>query len=232
MTPTLVSIETAEEQDFITQLVFGQLNSKSNIWIGAQRVGNGTDFVWNDGRPLNYENWNVNKPSDDEEKRCVIIQSNSANKLNNSEAFSTGKWMDVSCETGNYIFCQKLQTWTFPHLQNSLLIEKKNSKTKYENLINQLNVAQEERNQLKEQLTDLSLKYENLKQEISRCITELKFGAAEDSQLWLGPGYGDVPGYVITGVYNHDQDDYADGVDRRAFFQKKFDGQWSLVPGD
>jgi hypothetical protein len=58
--------------------------------------------------------------------------------------------MDVSCETGNYIFCQKLQTWTFPHLQNSFLVEKKNTKRNYENLINQLNVAQEERSQLKE----------------------------------------------------------------------------------
>ncbi len=70
-------------------------------------------------------------------------------------------------------------------------------------------------------MTDLSLKYENLKQKISSRITELKFGAAEQSQLWLGPGYGDIPGYVITGVYNHDQDAYADGVNRRAFFQKK-----------
>ncbi len=112
------------------------------------------------------------------------------------------------------------------------MIEKKNSKTNYENLINQLNVAQEERSHLKEQLTDLSLKYEDLKQEISHCIKELKFGAAEHNQLWLGPGYGDVLGYVITGVYNHDQDSYADGVQRRAFFQKKVDGQCSLVSRD
>jgi hypothetical protein len=110
MTPTLVSIENAEEQDFITQLVFGQLNSKIHIWIGAKRVENGTDFVWNDGTPLDYENWNVNRPSDDEEKRRVIIESNSTNKFNNPEEFATGKWMDISCETGNYIFCQKLQT--------------------------------------------------------------------------------------------------------------------------
>jgi hypothetical protein len=164
-------------------------------------VENSTNFVWNDGTPLVYENWDVNRPSDDEEKRCAIIQSNSANKFNNSVALATGRWKDVSYQTGNYIFCQKLQTWTFPQLQNLFLIEKKNSQTNYKNLINQLNVVQEERSQLKEQLTDLSLKYENLKQEISRCITELKFGAAGHI-----PGYLDHPGYVITGIYNHGQD--------------------------
>ncbi len=60
----------------------------------------------------------------------------------------------------------------------------------------------------------------------------MKFGEVENDQLWLGPGYRDVVGYVITGVYNHDQDAYTDGVQRRALFQKKVGGQWSLVPGD
>ncbi len=119
-----------------------------------------------------------------------------------------------------YVLCQKLQIWTFPQLQNSFLIEKKNLKI-------QKNIAESERKQLKELMTDSSLKYENF----TKCITELKFSDVEKKIVWRDSGFSDVPGYEITGVHNHNNDEFVDDAYRRQL-QKKIGGQWVTIPAD
>jgi hypothetical protein len=100
------------------------------------------------------------------------------------------------------------------------LIEKKNLKI-------QKNIAESERKQLKELMTDSSLKYENF----TKCITELKFSDVEKKIVWRDSGFSDVPGYEITGVHNHNNDEFVDDAYRRQL-QKKIGGQWVTIPAD
>jgi hypothetical protein len=64
----------------------------------VKRVENSTNFVWNDGTPFTDENWDVNRPDDDEEKICVIIQWISAEQMENSESLRIGSCKHVLCE--------------------------------------------------------------------------------------------------------------------------------------
>jgi hypothetical protein len=64
----------------------------------VKRVENSTNFVWNDGTPFADENWDVNRPDDDEEKICVIIQWISAEQIENSESLRIGSCKVVLCE--------------------------------------------------------------------------------------------------------------------------------------
>jgi hypothetical protein len=65
------------------------------VWIGVIRSGNSSQFVWNDGSNIVYENRDKTSPSDDLAKNCVIrkqglLSANFKDSLN-------GKWKDVSC---------------------------------------------------------------------------------------------------------------------------------------
>nr|XP_039250734.1 LOW QUALITY PROTEIN: macrophage mannose receptor 1-like [Styela clava] len=93
----LISLHSHNEQSFVT----GQLktfNRTIRFWIGMQEFG-GVDgeFVWLDGTPIDFVNWNPGEPNDTKgSEQCVeILQRN-------------GKWNDGNCalEIAGYI-CKK-----------------------------------------------------------------------------------------------------------------------------
>ncbi|EGY7161010.1 phage tail protein [Salmonella enterica subsp. enterica serovar Bareilly] len=56
-------------------------------------------------------------------------------------------------------------------------------------------------------------------------VRGVRAGYKETSQVWRGPGYSDQWPFVITGVYNPNQDDLVDNVDRRPL-QHNINGVW------
>ncbi|WP_447722292.1 prophage tail fiber N-terminal domain-containing protein [Edwardsiella tarda] len=63
-----------------------------------------------------------------------------------------------------------------------------------------------------------------------RYVRDIRLSTREGSQVWRGPGYGDQPPYVITGVLNSNRDDLPDTIYRRAL-QKFINGTWYNVGG-
>ncbi len=96
-----------------------------NVWIGAKRKENSNQFVWNNGKTLNFTNWDVNSPTEQTSRKCVQIQSNMgrefSDEMNVDSDLISGKWKDVTCEFRNLFVCQKYQTWSFPQLQIEFL---------------------------------------------------------------------------------------------------------------
>ncbi|CAK9251863.1 unnamed protein product [Sphagnum jensenii] len=163
--PTLVSIKSAAEQEYLTKFVFDTSEVETNVWIGAKRrPDNGNQFVWNDGSVIEFTNWAEGSPSDQVKKECVLMRSQYTRGLSNIAKFDTltinGKWGDVTCETTNWVLCQKLQTWSFPQLQKKLLDIKKELKDSLENVTKQLdntkNQLEDTRNQLRDVRNELN----------------------------------------------------------------------------
>lgn len=59
----------------------------------------------------------------------------------------------------------------------------------------------------------------------SECVTSLRFGVRESGDTHDGPGFNDMVGYIITGVWNHNSDEFIDNAFRRQVFLQK-NGKW------
>ncbi|EOV0971316.1 phage tail protein [Edwardsiella piscicida] len=64
----------------------------------------------------------------------------------------------------------------------------------------------------------------------TKTVQDIRLSTREQVQVWNGPGYGDQPPYVITGVLNGNRDEVPDTVYRRAL-QKLINGTWYNVGG-
>ncbi|RWS24763.1 hypothetical protein B4U80_13853 [Leptotrombidium deliense] len=92
----MVTIESELETQFVKTI----LGNKSKFFfLGARRNKfNNLQYKWNDGRIINFTNWDVEEPNnaDYSHAHCVMI---------NERAL----WHDYGCDgPGNKIFCQKL----------------------------------------------------------------------------------------------------------------------------
>ncbi len=175
--PTLVSIKSSAEQEYLTKFVFNTPNS-NNVWIGAKRwPENGTVFVWNDGSVIDFDNWAEGSPTEETKRSCVAMQSEFSKKLSNMSDLDqraiNGKWKDVTCDTGNWVLCQKLQTWSFPQLQKTFLDSRKELQNSLNDVTKQLN---DTRNQLDNTINDLTTtknELTNTKNELTTTKNEL-----------------------------------------------------------
>uniref|UniRef100_UPI00398E69AD macrophage mannose receptor 1-like n=1 Tax=Pristiophorus japonicus TaxID=55135 RepID=UPI00398E69AD len=88
----LVSIHDASEESFLwTELVSALV--ESSVWIGLNKPSPNGGFIWSDGSPVVYENWNPGEPNQYRGiENCV----------------ETG--MSTSMQW-NDIFCEKLHDW-------------------------------------------------------------------------------------------------------------------------
>ncbi len=64
----------------------------------------------------------------------------------------------------------------------------------------------------------------------TKTVQDIRLSTREQVRLWRGPGYGDQPPYIITGVINDNRDEVPDSVYRRAL-QKLINGTWYNVGG-
>lgn len=49
----------------------------------------------------------------------------------------------------------------------------------------------------------------------SRYVQDFRLGSYESGQAWMGPGFSDTPGYVLTAATNGNGDELIDGLGRR-----------------
>ncbi|EIJ5167145.1 phage tail protein, partial [Salmonella enterica] len=64
----------------------------------------------------------------------------------------------------------------------------------------------------------------------TKTVQDIRLSTREQVQIWNGPGFGDQPPYVITGVLNGNRDELTDTIYRRAL-QKFINGTWYNVGG-
>ena len=158
--PTVASINSAAEQEYLNQFIFGTSGVKIDVWLGAKRTGN--QFAWDDGSAFDYTNWAEGHPSEEIGRDCVEMQSSFMRKFPN-ESYSNllgigGKWKDVTCEAPNYVLCQKLQTWSLQDLQKTFLDFMKKQQDSFKNVTDQLS---DTRNQLDNTKNELEVLQQN-----------------------------------------------------------------------
>ena len=86
----LASITSTEENTFISNL----LGSTSDAWIGLNDIDTQETYVWTDGTPYIYNNWDDGQPTNTNNKQdCVIIKN-------------TGFWSDVTCGGSRAYVCK------------------------------------------------------------------------------------------------------------------------------
>ncbi|KAJ6625705.1 Low affinity immunoglobulin epsilon Fc receptor [Pseudolycoriella hygida] len=121
---TLLTFKSAEENDFIANWLFKELEIVTQVWIGLTRVNGSNDFVWADGTKLTqaneeklYKNWHKCEPNDITTigwsvegwgEDCVEMYSSFyPYPLRCDEAARTGQWNDIPCkQIYNMVVCQ------------------------------------------------------------------------------------------------------------------------------
>jgi microcystin-dependent protein len=171
-TPRLISIKSATEQEYLTNFVFNTSGVKVNVWIGARRLPeNGNEFVWNDGSVIDFDNWVEGSPTKEIGRGCVEMQSRLTRRFSNISDSNlrgiNGKWRDVTCESGNYVICQKLQAWSFPKLQQTFLDARKELKDSLENVTKQLDNTKNQLEDTKNQLSDTRNQLDDTRNQLS-----------------------------------------------------------------
>ncbi|MFH4968381.1 LamG-like jellyroll fold domain-containing protein [Gaetbulibacter sp. M240] len=83
----LAAISSAEENDFIRQALNSNGFSTARVWIGFNDVANEGTFVWTNGEPVVYTNWNTGEPN------------NSGGEQDFGQMQTSGKWDDGSAST-------------------------------------------------------------------------------------------------------------------------------------
>jgi hypothetical protein len=60
----LISIHSAEENEFIRNYVEKQPSYSTRVWIGLKRnISGSLEFVWVDKSPVDYVDWSINEPN-------------------------------------------------------------------------------------------------------------------------------------------------------------------------
>ncbi|KAM5238000.1 low affinity immunoglobulin epsilon Fc receptor [Ctenodactylus gundi] len=99
----LVSIHSTDEQDFLTKHAH-----KEGSWIGLRDLDMEGEFVWMDGSPMDYSNWQLGEPNNAEPSEdCVMMKG-------------SGKWNDAHCRSWlDAWVCERLATCGPPGLPAS-----------------------------------------------------------------------------------------------------------------
>ena len=93
----LASVNSYQEQVFITTLLKGREDVDSSVWIGLSDLNTENSFVWSDGTPVAYIFWNEGEPNSYfEYEDCVEIKP--------ADGFG---WNDERCSVMKPALCEK-----------------------------------------------------------------------------------------------------------------------------
>lgn len=153
---SIVAIRSRVEQRILQNYLYHQLHITEGVWLEAIRENNSSPFKWEDGSYLVYKNWDINRPSGDEESNCAQFDP------------KTTRWTDISCARKGLVVCQKLQMWTFPELQNEFFEWRQNFEERFEQMFEEIDHKLERIELLEDSLNKLSDKYKDLAQSFDR----------------------------------------------------------------
>lgn len=93
----LISLDSIQEQGYISGFLHSSKDDYSAFWIGANSRTDGEGFKWSNGAPFVFYNWFPEQPDgqDGSADECVVMFS------------SNGKWSDVSCGQRHSFICEK-----------------------------------------------------------------------------------------------------------------------------
>ncbi|XP_041857907.1 CD302 antigen isoform X2 [Melanotaenia boesemani] len=98
----LLTIQSAEENDFVIEYSPQVWKGNVNVWLGMYYDTNSEGMRWLNEKPVTYSNWEYSPSPSDllPMDTCVALHSNS------------GKWENVSCtdEVENGVVCEVAQT--------------------------------------------------------------------------------------------------------------------------
>ncbi|KAL3837095.1 hypothetical protein ACJMK2_022476 [Sinanodonta woodiana] len=90
----LVTIESAEEQKYITDVIKRMFLKARSLWIGSDMLHPEEERAWSNGEKLSYENWAKGEPNNVDMENCVILRTNNS------------MWNDVKCTEKNGYICE------------------------------------------------------------------------------------------------------------------------------
>ncbi|XP_041373032.1 perlucin-like protein [Gigantopelta aegis] len=91
----LTEITSQEENNFVSQLVRQNHLSGKELWIGGSDTLSEGHWIWGHSETLlQYQNWNVGEPDDDNGQDCLTIRLD-------------GRWDDLRCDDNTYGICEK-----------------------------------------------------------------------------------------------------------------------------
>ena len=93
--------------DLLVASIVNDPNLESDVellWIGLNDVDNEGAFVWADGNPMTWSNWDVGQPNIDRiHQDCVVLKSPRVDAL----------WHDTACENNNSYVCETGESYYF-----------------------------------------------------------------------------------------------------------------------
>ncbi len=82
----MISIHSAEENEFVRNYVEEQSSSSIRVWIGLNRYSIGSDeFVWVDKSPVDYVNWRIGEPNNVDDNEYYVEM----------RIYKNGTWNDL-----------------------------------------------------------------------------------------------------------------------------------------
>uniref|UniRef100_A0A914DSC8 C-type lectin domain-containing protein n=1 Tax=Acrobeloides nanus TaxID=290746 RepID=A0A914DSC8_9BILA len=93
---SLVSIDSANENNEILKEASNEINTCDKIFIGLGR--NGSSWSWIDGDNQTYNNWDNGYPNADSTQNCAFI-----------EMYNNGKWANTVCTENSCAICQLIR---------------------------------------------------------------------------------------------------------------------------
>ena len=151
----LAVIHYAEEQIFLSSLIFTAKKAVDNVWIGAKYIGEAREFQWADHTAVKgYANWALGYPKN-LTGHCVQMTAEEPK----------GKWTDEPCAKRNMVICQRQQPLSIKLLTEAV-IELKHSLQRTSNILeetkNQLIETKESVTQLKRESFPIGFTYVQL----------------------------------------------------------------------
>ncbi|XP_061781291.1 galactose-specific lectin nattectin-like [Nerophis lumbriciformis] len=90
----LVSIHSNLENEVVRQLIFEATGENSLTWIGFTDAVEEDSFLWTDGSDVDFTDWANNRPNNNGEQDCAIINFR-----------GDDEWNDIDCTLLRPFFC-------------------------------------------------------------------------------------------------------------------------------
>ncbi|XP_022111926.1 alpha-N-acetylgalactosamine-specific lectin-like [Acanthaster planci] len=94
----LASVHSAAENNFVNQMALQGTAGGQETWIGLNDLQTENSFVWTDGSPIDYTNWELDEPND-------FYPGEDCSHLNH--VASNGEWNDFYCDQEFRFICKK-----------------------------------------------------------------------------------------------------------------------------